>query len=116
MLIIFPKPVEGSEYHTLAVNLETIDEVIMFKHVDADIFSLSILKLFDAHDSNQSRWHYTLGTFESADDCLGLFVKILDALNSGKKNIRAPAHAAPSAARTCGSPRSAFRNCLVSSI
>ena len=87
MLIIFPKPAENSEYHTLAVNLETADEIIFFKHVDADVFNLSIVKLFDAHNSNQSRWHYTLGTFETADDCLELFQNIVDALNDGQKTF-----------------------------
>lgn len=89
MLIIYPKPEKDSEFHTLAVNLKTIDEIVMFK-VDVNAFSLSIVKLFDAHNSNQSRWQYTLGTFESIADCLVLFENIVDALNAGQKTFELP--------------------------
>ena len=94
MLLIYPKPVKDLEFHTLAVNLKTIDEIVMFK-VDVNAFSLSIVKLFDAHNSNQSRWQYTLGTFESIADCLVLFENIVDALNAGQKTFELPHTALP---------------------
>jgi len=37
-----------------------------------------------------SDYFYMLGIFETEDECLGLFLKIVDALNSGQKTFELP--------------------------
>lgn len=73
MLIILPKPKEIAGYHILAINLETVDEIIVSENIEHSVFSLAIVRYFDAHHSNQSLSHYTLGAFESSEACLATF-------------------------------------------
>ena len=90
MLIILPKPAKITEYHTLAINLENYDEISISKNNETNLFTLSIIRQFDAHNSNHSAFFFMLGTFESADDCLELFQNIVDALNDGQKTFKIP--------------------------
>ena len=90
MLLLFPKPEEFTAYHTLAVNLEHYDEIAINKDNETNMFSLAIVRQFDAHGSDQSTFFYILGTFESADDCAALFQQIVDALNAGAQTFELP--------------------------
>ena len=90
MLLLLPKPNEVIGYHPLAVNLQIYDEISISKDAETNLFRLDLAKLLDAHGSNQSVFHYTLGIFQSAEDCLQLFQEIVDALNSGSKTFELP--------------------------
>ena len=90
MLLLFPKPIEITGYHPLAINLENYDEVSIVKNNQTNLFSLDLGRQFDGHGSNQSVSYYSLGIFQSAEDCLQLFQEIVDALNSGSKTFALP--------------------------
>lgn len=90
MLIILPKPAKITEYHTLAINLENYDEISISKNNETNLFTLSIIRQFDAHNSNHSAFFYMLGTFKTANDCLELFQNIVNALNDGQKTFEIP--------------------------
>lgn len=85
MLIVFPPPKDISDYHILAINIETIDQIITSKHMENNTFGLSVVKTFDGHQSNQSHTHFPLGVFKTSKDCLKLFQEIVDALKQDKK-------------------------------
>ena len=102
MLLLFPKPEQVTAYHTLAVNLESYDEIFISKNNETNLFSLAIVRQFDAHGSNQSTFFYILGTFESVDDCIGLFQKIVDALNAGERTLELPPFDLPTQPETQG--------------
>ena len=95
MLLILPKPAEISGYHTLAVNLENYDEISISKNNETNLFTLAIIRQFDAHGSNQSTFFYVLGAFKSVENCLELFQRIIDALNAGKKTFELPDFSLP---------------------
>ena len=90
MLILFPKPKEITGYHILAVNLQRCDEISMSKDKETNLFHLTLIKTFDGHQSNQSAYFYTIGIFETQDNCLTLWQNLLDALNSDQKTFEIP--------------------------
>ena len=95
MLLILPKPAEILEYHALAINLESYDEVSIIKNNETNLFSLNLAKQYDAHGSNQSAFYCTLGIFQTAEGCLSLFQDIVDALNAGQKTFELPLPSLP---------------------
>lgn len=90
MLLIYPKPEEVTGYHPLAMNLESYDEISIFKNTQTNLFHLDFGRQFDGHRSDQSVSYYTLGRFKSAAECLQLFQDIVDALNAGQKTFQLP--------------------------
>ena len=95
MLLILPKSEKILGYHVLAVNLESYDEVSIAENSATNLFSLNLVKHYDAHGSNQSVSYYTLGTFQTAEHCLSLFQEIVNALNTGQKTFDLPPSSLP---------------------
>ena len=83
MLIIRKEPLKTEKYDVVAVNLNTIDEIIIIRNNNR--FGLSVLKHHDGHFSNHSYLSHTLDNFDSYQSCLELLQKLCEALESGKK-------------------------------
>ncbi len=81
MLIILKEPIAFPETDFLAVNFNAFDTVNI--HKDDNTFELIIIQHFDGHSSNQSQLHCPLGTFNTYEECLDLFQKLVYALKTG---------------------------------
>jgi len=83
MLIILKEPLKVLDYEVVAVNFNTCDEIIT-SNLD-NKFQLMIIKHFDGHFSNQSTLYRMLDIFDSHQECLDLFHKLIDALKTGER-------------------------------
>ena len=81
MLIILKEPIVFPDTDFLAVNFNSFDTVNITK--SDDLYQLIIIQHFDGHSSNQSQLHCPLGAFDTYEECLDLFQKLVDALKAG---------------------------------
>ncbi len=81
MFVVLREPIKLPDHDILAVNVETLSMIVIL-HLD-EAFQLAILKYFDAHFSNQSTLHCTLGIFDNPESCLNLFQEMIHALQNG---------------------------------
>ena len=95
MLLILPKPAKILGYHSLAVNLESYDEIIVNKNNETNLFHLALMKQFDGYGSSHSSSFYILSISQQEEDCLELFQNIVNALNSNQKTFKLPASPLP---------------------
>ena len=81
MLVILKEPIKHPETDVLAVNLNRQDTVNIHKADNG--FQLIVIQQFDGHLTNQSQLHCPLGAFDTYEECLDLFQKLVNALKTG---------------------------------